>query len=243
MEIAANHSKYFDRKVTDQGIDVRPKSNLDSVYQSADKMEGVPFSEVLKLPPAPSERKTRDTVITYILVSHFRNKYLTFLLPCLGILNKSRDNIKAFYYFISDTEKEYDLFLTDDQRTLNKLCYEMWRQVETQAGSLLEGEPEQERSPAGIFGLWEKAMPLLLQQEFIYSYGLYNKRELKEKPQRTRIERITLMKSGKKRHFFDTPEIKKPCKSMLYKAIKVHRTGNFSNHFLADLRSIAELLA
>ncbi|GAA0526700.1 hypothetical protein [Chitinophaga japonensis] len=201
MEIAANHSMYFDRKVTDQGIDVKPKPNLGSVYQLADKMEGIPFGEVLKLPPAPPEQKARDTAITYILVSHFRNRYLTFLLPCLGVLNKSQDNIKAFHHFISGTEKEYDPFLTEDQRTLNKLCYEMWQQVEMQSGSLLESEPGQERSPAGIFGLWEKAMPLLLQQEFIYSYGLYNKRELKGKPQRARIERITLVKDRPHLHF------------------------------------------
>ncbi|WP_298736132.1 hypothetical protein [uncultured Chitinophaga sp.] len=201
MEIAANHPKYFDRKVTDQGIDVKPKPNLGSVYQLADKMESVPLGEVLKLPPAPPERKAQDTAITYILASHFRNKYLTFLLPCLGVLNKSQDNIKAFYHFISGTEKEYDPFLTDDQKILNKLCYEMWQQVETQCGSLIEGDPEQERSPAGIFNLWEKAMPLLLQQQFIYAYCLYNKRELKEKPQRARIERITLVKDRPHIHF------------------------------------------
>ncbi|WP_315822714.1 hypothetical protein [Paraflavitalea speifideaquila] len=77
----------------------------------------------------------------------------------------------------------------------------MWQQVETQCGSLIEGEPEQERSPDGVFSLWEKAMPLLLQQEFIYSYCMYNKRELKEKPQRARIKRISLMKDRPHLHF------------------------------------------
>jgi hypothetical protein len=201
MEIAANHKKYFIRKMTEEGISVKPKPNLGSIYQLANKTEHLPIDEALKLPPAAQMPQARDTVITYIMVSHYHNKYLTFLLPCVGVLNKSLDSIKGFHHFISGTEKEYDQFLTDDQRTLNRLCYEMWQQIETQCGSLIEGEPEQERFPEGIFSLWEKAMALLLRQEFIYGYCMYNKRELKEKPQRARIERITLMKDRPHLHF------------------------------------------
>ncbi|WP_315822713.1 hypothetical protein [Paraflavitalea speifideaquila] len=87
---------------------------MGSICQLADKMEGLPIDEVLKLPSAAQVQQTRDTVITYIMVSHYHNKYLTFLLPCLGILNKSLDSIKCFHHFISGTEKEYNQFLTDD---------------------------------------------------------------------------------------------------------------------------------
>ncbi|WP_291912712.1 hypothetical protein [Chitinophaga sp. CB10] len=202
MEIAARHRKYFDRKATDRGIEVKPKASLGSVYHLADKMEGLQFADILELPPsAPERKKAKDTALTYIIIDAFRNKYLTFLLPCLGMLNKAETEVKGFHHFISGTEREYDQFLTDEQKTLNRLCYEMWQQVETQSGSLIEGEPEQECEPAGVFSLWEKAMPLLLQQEFIYRYGLYNKRELKEKPQRARIERVQLSKDRPRLHF------------------------------------------
>ncbi|GEP97764.1 hypothetical protein [Chitinophaga cymbidii] len=202
MQIGTAHEKYFDRKVTDTGLDIKPKTSLGSVYKLGDKLEGLSFTDVMNLPQAAPQRiQGREAGITYILMNAFRNRYLTFLFPCLGVLNKAGTDVKGFHHFISDTQKEYDTLLTDEQRALNIICLEMWQQTEKQSGSLIEGEPEKERSPIGIFSLWEKAMPLLLQQEFIYRYSLYGKRELKEKPSRGRIERISLLKDTPRLHF------------------------------------------
>ncbi|WPV65963.1 hypothetical protein [Chitinophaga sp. LS1] len=201
IEIGTAHKKYFDKKVTDTRIKITPKANLGSVYRLADKLEGLNFEDVLNLPQttAPERNKARETALTYIVMDSFHNKYLPFLLPCLGVLNKAGTEVKGFHHFISGTQKEYDAYLTDEQRALNIICYEMWQQAETRSGSLIEGEPE---LPAtGIFSLWERAMLLLHHQEFIYRYGFYGKRELKGKPQRARIQRISLIKDTPRLYF------------------------------------------
>jgi hypothetical protein len=203
IELSTAHKKYFDKKVTDKGIDIRPRANLGSVYQLSHRLEQLNLMDILHLPQvtSPQANREKDTVLTYILMDSCQEKYLPFLLPCVGVLNKGGTDVKGFHQFISGTEKEYDPFLTDEQRALNQICYEMWQQVETQSGSLFEGEPEQERSPSGIFSLWEKALPLLRQQEFTYKYILYGRRELKQKPSRTRIERIGVEKDRPRLYF------------------------------------------
>jgi hypothetical protein len=90
MELSAAYKTYFDKKVSDSGITIRPKINLGSVYRLSHGLEQLNLTDVLHLPQAtfPRGNREKDTVLTYILMDSCQDRYLPFLLPCVGVLNK-----------------------------------------------------------------------------------------------------------------------------------------------------------
>ncbi len=196
-EMAAAHGKYFEKKTGDAGIKIIPKKNLGSVYYLTGKLEGAALTEILKLPgtsPAP-QRPASETALTYMLVNaSWREKCLPFLLPCLGKLNTAATGIRGFHHFISGTEKEYDPYLTEEQRTLNGICCEMAKQAEKLPGTIGEcmAIPAASGPLSLLFGLWQKAIPLLQQQEYLYNFYLNRKRELRGKPIKRHLREIEI---------------------------------------------------
>ncbi|HEY6082979.1 MAG TPA: hypothetical protein VIU45_05940 [Chitinophagaceae bacterium] len=188
-EMAAAHGQYFEKKTGDAGIKIIPKKELGSIYYLTGKLEGAVITEILKLPgvaPAPCQPASR-TALTYILVKGlYQAGCPPFLLPCLGKLNTAGTYAMGFHHFVSGTEKEYDPYLTEEQRTLNGICYEMAKQAEKLPESIEECmiTPAGPGSLAILFQLWKKAIPLLQQQEFLYKYYLSRKRELRGKPRK-----------------------------------------------------------
>jgi hypothetical protein len=190
FEIALVNKRHFTIKPNDTGLNIEPVAGLGSVYKIADKMDGFNFHEVLNLPYKVVEQESlRVTDLTYVILYSSRNKYFPFLLPCLGILNKAGTNIKGFYNFITDASHEYD-GLTVEQKQLNGLCHEMFSAIKTENGSLIPPDTDQTSAALSIFNLWNKALPILHQQPFIYRYNYYYRLELKDKPQKGRLQRI-----------------------------------------------------
>ena len=136
MEIAAAHKKYFNRKISKTGIDRTPKANLGIVYKLAGKFDDHYFNNKVSLPSNSAVLKGIEPKIkamAYVIMDSSRERYLTFLLPCLGILTKPEREIKGFYPFITKAENEYDRFLSFEQSALHEMCYEMHRLVENRS--------------------------------------------------------------------------------------------------------------
>lgn len=129
--------------------------------------------------------------------SHWQKTPL-FLLPCLGIKNKAGTNLNFFERFLSGTEKSYLSFLTEGQKTLNGLCYKMWKQAENTNGNLLENEDCDRKKLKELFSLWEEAVPLLYRQEYVYHHPFYWARYLKGKPSKSHMRRIVIKKERPK---------------------------------------------
>jgi hypothetical protein len=194
VDMGTVHKRHFDIKKTDLGLDISPKPSLGHVFQLSDKFQGVNFKDILNYPKAVKAHNTEINVteLTYILMDSSRHKWLPFLLPCLGILNKAGTAIKGFYNFINGTGKDYDSYLTDEQKALNVICYEMWQQVKSRSGSIIKNEEPQNNFLLPIYGLWERAVSFLFKQPFIYKYYFYNKRELKRSPGKKRLRKISI---------------------------------------------------
>jgi hypothetical protein len=190
-DITTTHRKYFAIKRGRKGLEIIPKDELGRIYQLNKSLRNDQVTEILKLPAKirHEPKQLKDMALTYIVMASHRNRLLPFLLPCLGKLTKSGTSIKGFMNFISGTQKEYDQFLKEGHRVLNKSCYNMWKAVEKLPGSIINEEYSEDDSEKIklVFDIWQSIIPLLWDEPFVFNYHLYGERELKRKPARHRI--------------------------------------------------------
>lgn len=195
-QMVLENRKYFETKGGLQNM-FKPKPALGSVYGINEKLAGYSITDVLALPaPLPAEREIKETAMCYIIMISRRNGFLPFLLPCLGKLNKAGNNIKSFGNYLSGIQKVYDALLTEEQRVLNSICLDLWKQVEKLPPELIHEEMSynETESLSNIFNLWQKAMPLL-EQQHSYTHPYFHKRQLKGKPSLMWMEKINVRKA------------------------------------------------
>lgn len=206
IAMAFAHKKYFDKKESIAGLDVSARPEQQSIFFLAPKLEKFDIATILRLPLPAVKKKVVDSAHTrevipdseqslaYILMISARNKLLPSLMPCAGKLNKKRTEVRTFRQFLSGIEKQSSHLLTSSQRDLNIACYHLWKIVEKQKGSIVNDQPTKNsiQTLTAIFHAWEKIIPMLQRQPFVYSYYLYGVRELKGTPQKRRIRKITL---------------------------------------------------
>jgi hypothetical protein len=199
-EIASANRKYFNIKKTETGIDITTKKELGSAFKLTFTGENADLTKALDLPYKTIAQETvRVTDLTYLIVYPYRDYYLPFLVPCIGILNKVGTDIKGFYNF--GVEQNDTIIFTDEQQQLNDICREMYKRSGEQSGSLLFNDTEGNEQAIDFFKLWEQALPLLYEQPYIYRHLLYRKRELKGRPAKNRTERILLSKETPRLYF------------------------------------------
>ncbi|MCW3090488.1 MAG: hypothetical protein JWP81_1557 [Ferruginibacter sp.] len=196
IALAFAYKNYFDKEETTAGLNVSVRPELKSVFRLAQKLETIDLPAILKLPALPAQEEVSHPAeaLGYLVIISYRSKLLPALLPCVGKLNKIGTDIKIFNQFLSGVQKQYSNLVTDSQQELNTACYHLWKMVEKIPGHIIQKEPIQkmEDKLSAIFGAWKKILPLLQKQQFIYSYYLYGLRELKDRPAKKRIQKITL---------------------------------------------------
>jgi hypothetical protein len=206
MAMAFAHKKYFDKKECLAGLDVSARPEQQSIFFLAPKLEKFDIATILRLPLPAVKKKVVDSEPTreatpngeeslaYLLIISARNKLLPALMPCTGKLNKKGTEVKTFRQFLSGIEQQSSHLLTSSQRDLNMACYHLWKIVEKQKGNIVNNQPTKNsiQSLTAIFHAWEKIIPMLQRQPFVYSYYLYGVKELKGTPQKRRIRKITL---------------------------------------------------
>lgn len=181
VQTVFTNRQYFETKPGIQNL-FKPKANLGSVYAIKEALAEYNIEDVLTL-PAQSKTETKETTICYVLMISRRHDLLPFLIPCLGKFNKAGDKIKVFSNFLSGIQKEYEPSLTEEQKTLNKICYDMYRLVEKLPDQLIHEEMlfNGTEDISNVFSLWQKAFKLLLEQH-TYIHPFFRKRQLKGKP-------------------------------------------------------------
>jgi hypothetical protein len=194
-EVALANKKYFQFEYVGNGLVIKPKGELGTVYNLKEKITAGELDAVMALPtkPSPQNDEPKEVAICYILMVSRRNNFLSFLIPCLGKLNKAGTAIKGFNKFLSGIEKENDAFLTDEQRVLNRVCLDMWRHVEKLGDmTIYKGMSDDDRHRLSIlFELWQKAIHLL-QKQYVFKHPFFYTRYLKGKPLKSYIEDIRI---------------------------------------------------
>lgn len=194
-DVALANKKYFEFEYIGNGLDIKPKEELGSVYNLKEKISAGELDAVMALPAkqSPLNERPKDISICYILMVSRRNNFLPFLIPCLGRLNKAGTAIKGFNKFLSGVEKENDTLLTDEQRALNRVCLDMWRHVEKHGDiKIFESMSDDDRHRLSIlFELWQKAISLL-QKQYVFKHPFFFTRYLKGRPSKSYIEDIRI---------------------------------------------------
>ena len=194
-EVALTNKRFFTLEYVGNGLAIKPKDELGSVYNLRDKITADELEAVMTLPAKRSSltEKPKEVAICYILMVSRRNNLLPFLMPCLGKLNKAGTAIKGFNKFLSGIEKENDALLTDEQRALNKICLDMWRHVEKLGDiTIYKGMSDENRHRLSIlFELWQKSIHLL-QKQYVFKHPFFHTRYLKRSPSKSYIEDIRI---------------------------------------------------
>lgn len=195
VEIALANKKYFEFEYGANGLSIKPKKELGRIYNLNEKLSVDELNEIMALPAKmPSQSETpKEVALCYILMVARRDNFLPFLIPCLGKLNKAGTAIKGFNKFLSGIEKENDTLLTDEQRTLNRICLDMWKQAEKLGGIAIYKTMSEENKHrlSLLFGLWQKAIPLL-QKQYVFKHPFFFTRYLKGRPWKSYIEDIQI---------------------------------------------------
>lgn len=195
VEVALANKKCFEFEYGGNGLSIKPKKELGRIYNLNEEISVDELNAIMALPSKmPSQSETpKEVALCYILMVARRDNFLPFLIPCLGKLNKAGTAIKGFNKFLSGIEKENDTLLTDEQRTLNRICLDMWKLVEKLGDiaiyeTLLE---ENKHRLSILFGLWQKAIPLL-QKQYVFKHPFFFTRYLKGRPWKSYIEDIQI---------------------------------------------------
>ncbi|MGF7230116.1 hypothetical protein [Arachidicoccus sp.] len=203
IALSLKHPQFFTKTV--DGIEqyFRPKKQLGTIYQFTNENITLPLESLLQLPAVTQQTPaTLNSAMVYMLMFPPNKRFTnpTFLLPCLGIKNKEGTDLKAFEKFLSGTEKDYEKNLTEEQKTVNRWCYEIWKHAENANRYLIDEENDQDKIQA-IFCLWEKVVPLLQRQENVYQLPFFGTRYLKGKPLKKYMHRI-IINSERAKLFF-----------------------------------------
>jgi hypothetical protein len=193
VQTVFTNRQYFETKPGIQNL-FKPKANLGSVYAIKEPLAEYNIEDVLSLPAQP-KAATKETTICYVLMISRRHDLLPFLIPCLGKFNRAGDKVKVFSNFLSGVEKEYEPTLTEEQKTLNKICYDMYKLVEKLPDQLIHGEMlfNGTENISHVLSLWQKAFKLLLEQH-TYIHPFFRKRQLKGKPTPSWMVKINMQK-------------------------------------------------
>lgn len=180
--IAKKHSKYFDRHVHAETVYYSAKKQGADIYRFSHSGLYWLNEDHFTL-PAATPKPMRTKKIFFILLTSYRRQRFPAIVPCAGVLSRDGDSIKKFLPFLSGTSREEGL-LTADQFQLMRTGLSMWKLAEKMPGSFKEMDAAQQALIPQIFALWEEALPVLAQQQSLYSYRLAKIRDLKQPPQR-----------------------------------------------------------
>ncbi len=195
-QIVLENKRYFETKPGLNNM-FTPKANLGSVYGIQERLAGYNIADVLAMPShPPTKKEIQETAICYMIMHTWRDGFLPFLLPCIGKFNKAGDKIKSFGNFLSGLQKEYDALLTPEQRELNSIALELYKQVEKLPQELIHEDMSYNENDglSHVYKLWQKAIPLL-QQQHCYIHPYFHRRQLKGKPSFSWLKKINVQKA------------------------------------------------
>lgn len=185
IDTGLRHPDFFKKEVESIHCHFLPKKHAGGVYAFSNEINLTAFNHIMDL-PGPSEIVLPEvnTVMTYMVIYAYgyRMKMPPFIVPCLGVLKKSRDGVKSFEQFRSGTDKDYERYLTENEKSLNILCREMWQSAENSSQKLLNDDEGNHLELKKLFSLWEEALPYLCQQDYVYSQLLFHICDLKGRP-------------------------------------------------------------
>lgn len=178
--LAIKYPQYFNKHIRDTGISYSLKRREENIYRFSHSALSWLTADHFKL-PASTPKPVRDKEALFIILNSYRKQRLPAIVPCAGLLAKEGGFIKQFLPFLSGADKK-DGLMTGDQHKLTSLGLAMWKLVEKLPGTFRNITAEHKAQLVQLFTLWEEALPLLVQQQRLFTYRLAWVRDLKRPP-------------------------------------------------------------
>lgn len=201
VSIALENKNIFHINYSSPGEFIVPDKSLGHLYDFK-KIESTGLEQLSAL--ASAAVPVRNTELVWLLVYSNRpwQNYLPILVPVRGTSDKAGKNIKGFGKGFANINNE-NLLSTPDQQQLYNLSEVMYvplpKRHKFEPEDLLTGKMH----IAENFNQWERALPMLSQQPFVYKLRLaHPKYFMRSTPGRKYLERITLSTERPQLQFF-----------------------------------------
>ncbi|MDE1191830.1 MAG: hypothetical protein PW786_06810 [Arachidicoccus sp.] len=204
MEIADKYPKFFEKRNFGIQKNYTPKKILGNVYRFSSDDSDEYFKILDNLPETePKGKNSVNTQIIYTIMYPPRSGFETptFLLPNLAVKNNAGTDVKSFGKFLSGTDKSYEPVLSENEKMLNSYCYEIWKIAEYTNRFVLENKDNNCEKLQAMLNIWEKALPNLKRQEYVFCFPFFRKRILKAKPYLKYMKRIKVQQEIPTLHF------------------------------------------
>jgi len=195
--------KFFSTEVTKNWIAVKPKAKYGNIFKSTIGFEDNKQLSLVKPVTATTIPTGGQQAIAYCLtynVGSHSNLHLPVLMACLGVTGKHNNDIVSFKQFNRRDKPIPGVAYNANQQQLNEISFQQYDTSIRHYGLTGEGKKkEAAKAKHEMLNLWERAIPLLLNEKYNYCYYTYWLKYLKDKPRkadmrncRYSIERPTL---------------------------------------------------
>ncbi len=204
VKTAFANKKHFDFKNTNNGLEIQPKKQLGFVHLVTRNRIRINLQDVFRLPSKEISLSTPrgELSLCYMILVPRKPYMLPFVLPCLGRYNKAATEIKGFGRFLSGLEKEHESLHTAEQKLLNEVCLDLYKEVEGLPELFKEEEETAEQRPqhtSKLLAYWLRILPLL-QGQHVFTHSFWHHRYLKRRPpQKSYTEKVKVA--------LDVPEV------------------------------------
>jgi hypothetical protein len=189
-------AKFLEVTTLNDRIYVEPRLRFGNLYRPGLGFKG---AEKLTL-NEPVDGKPKlytggEMAVGYCMAYSYRGfctSHQPVLMPFTGLTGKSGDEIIRFNRFVKGGGETSEIELTEAQQKLNHIT----REQNALADDLrkLNGDQQTVALPKigkELFALWQQALPLLVMEQFVYSYNTHQNNNLGHRPQKTGMERCS----------------------------------------------------
>jgi hypothetical protein len=203
ISLAFKYPQFFDKCESRFGLDATPRVELKTVFQFGNDTDFGILNRLLQFPDACLKKQVSsevakpsansETAIGYLVIIPLQNRFQPFVVPCAGILNKAKTEIKFFFEFLMGIKKTSDSHLSNENQELSNNSFQLLKMGESLPGQILDdGEilcnPDQWQP---VLNLWHNITEDLARQQFVYLYFLPQLGMIKKgRPSKQRVKRI-----------------------------------------------------
>ncbi|WP_345954035.1 hypothetical protein [Mucilaginibacter sp. PAMB04168] len=183
-------AKFLEVTTRNDRIYVEPRLRFGNLYRP-----GLGFKDADRIMlDEPVDGKPKlysggETVIGYCLAYSYRGystSHQPVLIPFMGLTGKSGEEITRFNRFVKADSDTREIELTEAQQTLGHISREQNALVSDLR--ILTIDQQRAKLPKirkELFSLWQEAVPLLVKEQFVYSYNTHQNDQLGHLPQKT----------------------------------------------------------
>lgn len=191
FNVDAEQSKYVDVVKKPNGLKIRLKKKFTGLFRPDDE-----FVDVRERVAVPRANPVNEGLIANMAppgigycfantdLLKFHTNHFPFLVPYRFAANADGKTVKSYQRFVFDEQDVEGLCLSPKQLALNRICFAMQKIAAVHFcgyGATTETVAEikklNDANQQQVFMLWNRALPLLVQEPFkhyLYSYGLRN---------------------------------------------------------------------